>query len=149
MNRRGIKTHNGARFQPNFINRILKNKIYLGIFERGGKQSSVNESIRIITEKEYDEAQRIIFQRTKEMARKSSIAYTTRGKALLGGNIFCKHCGSKMYGILYTDAFAYSYAVMMYKYGEVKYLYVPKAYQNNEFDRIVNEWQVAFKNEEL
>lgn len=47
------------------------------------------------------------------------------------------------------DAFAYSYAVMMYKYGEVKYLYVPKAYQNNEFDRIVNEWQVAFKNEEL
>lgn len=36
-----------------------------------------------------------------------------------------------------------------YKYGEVKYLYVPKAYQNNEFDRIVNEWQVAFKNEGL
>ena len=27
MNRRGIKTHNGARFQPNSINRILKNKI--------------------------------------------------------------------------------------------------------------------------
>ena len=149
MNRRGIKTHNGARFQPNSINRILKNKIYLGIFERGGKQSPVNESIRIITEKEYDEAQRIIFQRTKEMARKSNIAYTARGKALLGGNIFCKHCGPKMYGILYTDAFAYSYAVMMYKYGEVKYLYVPKAYQNNEFDRIVNEWQVAFKNEGL
>ena len=47
------------------------------------------------------------------------------------------------------DAFAYSYAVMMYKYGEVKYLYVPKAYHNNKFDRIVNEWQVAFKNEGL
>ena len=47
------------------------------------------------------------------------------------------------------DAFAYAYAVMMYKYGEVQYLYVPKAYQNNEFDRIVNEWQVAFKNEGL
>ncbi len=149
MNRRGIKTHNGARFQPNSINRILKNKIYLGIFERGGKQSPVNESIRIITEKEYDEAQRIIFQRTKEMARKSSIAYTTRGKALLGGNIFCKHCGSKMYGILYTDAFAYSYAVMKYKYGEVKYLYLPEVYHNDEFDKIVNEWQVAFKNEGL
>ena len=47
------------------------------------------------------------------------------------------------------DAFAYAYAVMIYKYGEVKYLYVPKVYQNNEFDRIVNEWQVAFKNEGL
>lgn len=44
-------------------------------------------------------------QRTNEMARKSSVAYTTRGKSLLGGNIFCKHCGSKMYGISYTDTY--------------------------------------------
>lgn len=47
------------------------------------------------------------------------------------------------------DAFAYAYAVMMYKYGEVKYLYVPKAYRNSEFNKIVDEWQVAFKNEGL
>lgn len=64
MNRRGIKTHAGAKFQPHSINRILRNKVYLGIFERGGKRSPVNESIRIITEKEYDEAQRIMAQRT-------------------------------------------------------------------------------------
>ena len=105
MNKRGVKTHAGAKFQPNSINRILKNKIYLGIFERGGKQSPVNESMKIISDKEFEEAQRIMAQRTKEMARKSSIAYTTRGKALLGGNIFCKHCGSKMYGISYTDTY--------------------------------------------
>lgn len=105
MNRRGIKTHAGAKFQPHSINRILRNKVYLGIFERGGKRSPVNESIRIITEKEYDEAQRIMAQRTNEMAKKGNIAYTTRGKALLGGNIFCKHCGSKMYGISYTDTY--------------------------------------------
>ena len=47
------------------------------------------------------------------------------------------------------DAYAYSYAVMKYKYGEVEYLYIPQAYQNDEFDEIVNEWQVAFKNEGL
>ena len=47
------------------------------------------------------------------------------------------------------NAVIYAYAVMIYKYGEVKYLYVPKAYQNNEFDRIVNEQQVTFKNEGL
>ena len=105
MNKRGVKTHAGAKFQPNSINRILKNKIYLGIFERGGKQSPVNESMKIISDKEFEEAQRIMAQRTNEMARKSSIAYTTRGKALLGGNIFCKHCGSKMYGISYTDTY--------------------------------------------
>ena len=133
MNRRGIKTHNGARFQPNSINRILKNKIYLGIFERGGKQSPVNESIRIITEKEYDEAQRIIFQRTKEMARKSSIAYTTRGKALLGGNIFCKHCGSKMYGILYTDTYMLASGEKKVKKG-IKYCCPNRARKRGECD---------------
>lgn len=133
MNRRGIKTHNGARFQPNSINRILKNKIYLGIFERGGKQSPVNESIRIITEKEYDEAQRIIFQRTKEMARKSSIAYTTRGKALLGGNIFCKHCGSKMYGILYTDTYMLASGEKKVKKG-IKYCCSNRARKRGECD---------------
>lgn len=133
MNRRGIKTHNGARFQPNSINRILKNKIYLGIFERGGKQSPVNESIRIITEKEYDEAQRIIFQRTKEMARKSSIAYTTRGKALLGGNIFCKHCGSKMYGILYTDTYMLASGEKKVKKG-IKYCCQNRARKRGECD---------------
>lgn len=38
------------------------------------------------------------------------------------------------------DAYAYSYAVMKYKYGEVEYLYIPQTYQNDEFDEIVNEW---------
>lgn len=47
------------------------------------------------------------------------------------------------------DAFAYSYAVMKYKYGEVEYLYIPKAYINEEFDKIVAEWQETFKNEGL
>lgn len=47
------------------------------------------------------------------------------------------------------DAFAYAYAVMTYKYGEVKYLYIPKAYRNDEFDKTVNEWQIAFKKEGL
>lgn len=47
------------------------------------------------------------------------------------------------------DAFAYAYAVMKYKYGEVKYLYLPEVYHNDEFDKIVNEWQMTFKNEGL
>lgn len=47
------------------------------------------------------------------------------------------------------DAFAYAYAVMKYKYGAVKYLYLPEIYHNDEFDKIVNEWQVTFKNEGL
>lgn len=47
------------------------------------------------------------------------------------------------------DAFAYSYAVMKYKYGEVEYLYIPKVYRNEIFEKIVDEWQEIFKNEDL
>lgn len=47
------------------------------------------------------------------------------------------------------DAFAYSYAVMKFKYGEVEYLYIPKAYRNEEFDKIVAKWQETFKDENL
>lgn len=45
------------------------------------------------------------------------------------------------------DAFAYAYAVMLYKYGKVPYLYIPKIYENEEFYAIVDEWMNAFKNE--
>lgn len=47
------------------------------------------------------------------------------------------------------DAFAYSYAVMKYKYGEIRYLYIPEKYANEEFDRIVTKWLETFKNEGL
>lgn len=35
-------------------------------------------------------------------ARKSNIAYTTRGAALLGGNIFCAHCGARLHAYTYS-----------------------------------------------
>ncbi len=38
---------------------------------------------------------------------------------------------------------------MKYKYGEIEYLYIPKEYRNEEFDKIVAEWQETFKNEGL
>ncbi len=47
------------------------------------------------------------------------------------------------------DAFAYAYAVMKYKYGEIPYLYIPNAYKNNEFYEIVDEWMETFKKEKL
>ena len=47
------------------------------------------------------------------------------------------------------DAYAYAYAVITYKYGKVPYLYVPKAYENSEFNQIVSEWHQAFVDEGL
>lgn len=50
---------------------------------------------------------------------------------------------------LEMDAYAYAYAVITYKYGRVPYLYVPKAYENDEFNQIVSEWHQAFVEEGL
>jgi hypothetical protein len=48
------------------------------------------------------------------------------------------------------DAYAYAFAVMKYKYGEIPYLYVPKAYEGeSKFSQIVCEWLQAFKTEGL
>ena len=105
MNNRGIKTHAGAKFQPNNINRILRNKIYIGIYERGGKSSPINDELKIIDEDVFFDAQKILSARRNDTARKSNIAYTTRGSSLLSGNIFCGHCGTRMYAISYMDTY--------------------------------------------
>lgn len=47
------------------------------------------------------------------------------------------------------DAFAFSYAVMLYKYGEIPYITAPKEYQNETFNRIVKNWIDTFKKEGL
>ena len=42
------------------------------------------------------------------------------------------------------DAFAFSYAVIKYKYGEVPYLSKPTQY-GDEFDKDVDKWYQTFK----
>ena len=46
------------------------------------------------------------------------------------------------------DAYAFSYAVMKYKYKNCEHLYVPEV-DKEEFDSIVNEWTNTFKSEDL
>ena len=46
------------------------------------------------------------------------------------------------------DAYAFAFAVMKYKYGEVPYLFKPEAYGEN-FDKTVNEWIKCFETEKL
>ncbi len=103
LNGKGYKTHSGSKFQANTINRILKNYLYAGYYVRSGKISPFMKKLKIIDKEIIDRAQEILKARVKENCRKSSIAYTTRGKSLLSGNIFCAHCGEKMYAISYQD----------------------------------------------
>ena len=47
----------------------------------------------IIDENVFDSVQEIVDQRSHKNEQKHHIAMTTKGKALLSGNIFCGHCG--------------------------------------------------------
>lgn len=46
------------------------------------------------------------------------------------------------------DAYAFAYAVMKYKYGEIPYLYKPNDY-GEEFDKSVEDWCKTFESEGL
>lgn len=103
VNELGYKTHRGAKFQSNTINRILRNHIFTGRLVRGGKSSQVIEALKIVEDSEFEEAQKIIASRRIVRDERMSIAYTTRGAALLSGNIFCAHCGGRLYAVTYSN----------------------------------------------
>ena len=105
----------------------------MGIYERAGKSSPVNEELKIIEEDEFNEAQKILQARKKENTRKSNIAYTTRGKSLLSGNVFCGHCGAKMYAIAYSDPYIMANGERKV-YKGIKYCCPNKARKRGECD---------------
>lgn len=103
INEMGYRTHRGAKFQSNTINRILRNRIYTGRYERQGVISPLLNSLKIIEDNEYEEAQRISNLRCEKRIQRNNLALTTRSKSLLGGNLFCAHCGSKIYSVTYSN----------------------------------------------
>lgn len=105
LNEKGIRTHNGSKFQCNTINRILRNRLYCGYLVSGGVESEQLERLKIIDENIFDQAQYILQQRSQKNEQKQQIARTTKGSTLLSGNIYCAHCGQKMVSTSYIDRY--------------------------------------------
>ena len=96
LNREGHRTHSGAMFQSNTIRRILKNPVYIGYLVNGDAKSDRIEALRIVSDKEFEMAQKILSERSHLDDEKRTIAMTNKGMALLSGNIFCAHCGCRL-----------------------------------------------------
>lgn len=96
LNRNGYRTHSGAEFQCNTINRVLKNKLYCGYFCSNDIVSPKQDYLEIIDEDTFDQVQKILEQRSRKNTEKSHIAKTTKGISLLSGNIFCGYCGTHL-----------------------------------------------------
>ncbi len=104
LNDMEIKTHNGSEFQCNTVNRILKNRTYCGYYISGDIASPHMPHLQIVDEALFEQAQRILGERTVTNDRKTQIARNTKGKTLLSGNIYCTHCGSRMIATSYVDS---------------------------------------------
>ena len=96
LNKKGLKTHNDRNFTSSYILRIMKNEIYRGFLSKGGVKSERLENLQIIPDKVFFQVQNILEQRNVKNDEKRQIALTNRGKALLSGNIYCGHCGSRL-----------------------------------------------------
>ena len=105
LNERGIKTHNGSKFQCNTINRILRNRMYCGYYISGDIVSPFLEHLQIIDENLFIQVQYILDQRSFKEQEKQQIARTTKGKTLLSGNLYCAHCGAKRNATSYVDRY--------------------------------------------
>ena len=88
-----VKTHNGSRFTSSTVIRILRTKLYCGYYVSGDTVSPKIDDLVIIDENKFNSVQKILEQRSKKNEQKHHMALTTRGKAMLSGNIFCGHCG--------------------------------------------------------
>ena len=95
LDEQGYRTNNGGKFTSKSITRMLTAKMPRGYLE-DGETSEELQKLKIISDEESARIDEILEQRSKKDEDKRRIARTTKGKALLSGNIFCAHCGGRM-----------------------------------------------------
>lgn len=100
LNDEGIPTRNGALWATNTITKILRNKMYIGLYELGKASKNIRtvspimENMRLIDEQTFDEVQDMI---TQNKLIKDGKRPTVRGAMLLTGLLYCE-CGKKYTG---------------------------------------------------
>lgn len=97
LNANHIKTSYGNEFNKNSINRILKNKRYIGTYTY--RDTEIPDGLpRIVDDDLFREAQRIMEKNKKAPARaKAKVDY------LLTTKLFCGHCKAAMTGVSGTS----------------------------------------------
>lgn len=98
LNRQGCRTSTGSYFHASNVHRILKSEIYRGYFVKGDVRSERIPELQIIPDRIYLRAQEILEQRAEKDQEKRNVCMSKKGKNLLGGNLFCAHCGCHLVG---------------------------------------------------
>lgn len=96
LNALGYKNRSGENWRPATLQSILKNVVYIGILRSGESRSPVQERLRIVDEKTFNDVQAMIEKRSRKYQENRTISLSGRGSPLLSGNIFCGHCGARL-----------------------------------------------------
>lgn len=88
----GIFNRKEEAFHPSSIKAILNREQLTGIMCRGDSRSDVIPELQIISPEIFQKAQQIT-----QMRKRHQIPQRVIGQNLLSGNIFCGHCGGRMF----------------------------------------------------
>jgi DNA invertase Pin-like site-specific DNA recombinase len=134
LNDKGIPSAEGGYWNCSLIIKMLKNRLYTGIYELGRIRKSrtlilspVMENLVIISEREFNEVQAIMKKHNKNPNNVGQ-RQTRHGKLLLTGLLYCGECGRKFTSHQYKqkrekqDGSFYEYHSFRYRCGSY---YVP------------------------
>ncbi len=88
-----ITRPDGGDFPRATLNRILKNRMYLGVIHNGEVESEAIPELQIIDQETFEEAQRLMQAR---VTHHNTAPLNMSGHALMKGNIYCGHCGNRL-----------------------------------------------------
>ena len=88
----GIFNRQGEAFHPSSIKALLNREQLTGIMRRGDSRSAIISELQIIPPEVFQKAQQITTLR-----KQHQIPQRISGQNLLSGNIFCGHCGGRMF----------------------------------------------------
>lgn len=96
LNEHGIKNRKGQNWHDASVGAILHNPLYKGILRSGETFAGPFEEVQIIKPEMFDQAQRLMLDRTNERKEQRTVPLNTTGQSLLSGNVFCGHCGGRL-----------------------------------------------------
>jgi len=96
----GIKNRKGEGFTNTTILHMIQNDAYTGVLHSGDTISEIFPDLQIIPPEIFKKARAIARKRMIDRERRidddTIIPFSTKGRSLLSGNIFCGHCGGKL-----------------------------------------------------
>jgi len=96
LNSLRIPTKTGGEWYAHAVMGILTREIYTGYLVNGEARSKHLPDLQIIDDDTFKSAQSIVVQRRAENKTQRKVPYTTIGKTLLSGLVYCGTCGKRL-----------------------------------------------------